>query len=312
MITVLCPTYNEENYIAQVLDFFINSEPQEKELYIIDGMSKDRTRDIVQSYVQKHPGKIFLLDNPDKYVPYALNKGLEHAKGEFIIRLDAHTEYAPDYFVKILDTFNKTGADIVGGPMRAIGKTPFQKAVAYSTSTVFGVGDSHFHNEGYEGWVDSVYLGAWKKEIFAEVGNFDIRMVRNQDDEFHYRARAKGKRLYLNPEIKSLYYPRSNYKTLFKQYFQYGYYKPLVLKKVRSEIKPRHLIPAAFSIYILSLPFAFWFQPWLIPGILYMALAFYFGFRMEGTLGEKLTSATIYPILHISYGTGFILGLDKK
>lgn len=312
MITVLCPTYQEERYITGVLEFFVKALPLEKELYIIDGLSKDKTREIVQKYMKEYPDQIFLLDNPDKYVPYALNKGLEMAKGEIIVRLDAHTEYASDYFLKILETFKETGADIVGGPMRAVGKTPFQRAVAHATSAIFGVGDSHFHNEDYEGWVDSVYLGAWKTEIFSEVGNFDTRMVRNQDDEFHYRARSKGKKIYLSPKIKSEYFPRSNYRTLFKQYFQYGYYKPLVLKKVRSEIKLRHLVPAGFFLYLLTLPVSFWFPVILIPMVLYISLSLYFGFRMNGTLGEKLLASSIFLVLHISYGAGFILGLDKK
>ena len=195
-----------------------------------------------------------MLHNKNKIVPYALNIAIKQSTGNPIIRLDAHTEYANDYIEKVIETFETTGADIVGGPMRAIGKTNFQKAVAYATSTKLGVGDSQFHDENAKGFVDSVYLGAWKREIFYDVGYFDEKMKRNQDDEFHYRAKSKGKKIYLNPEIKSRYYPRSSFRKLFMQYYQYGLYKPLVLKKIKTEIKLRHLVPIGFVFYLMLIP----------------------------------------------------------
>ena len=159
MITVVCPLYNEELYIRKVLDFIVTAAPAEKEVYLIDGGSKDATVSIIKEYQQKYH-YIYLLHNPDKYVPFALNLAIKASKGDPIIRLDAHTVYADDYFLKVLETFNKSKADIVGGPMRATGEADFQKAVAIATSTPFGVGDSAFHDETHEGFVDSVYLGA--------------------------------------------------------------------------------------------------------------------------------------------------------
>ncbi len=213
MITVICPVYNEEKYITKVVEFFINAKPTEKELVIIDGGSTDKTLEIIKKY-QATNLNIKLFNNPSKFVPFALNKALSETSGDPVIRLDAHTVYADDYFVKILETFSKSNADIVGGPMRAKGTTPFQKAVADATSTSFGIGDSSFHNEEHEGFVDSVYLGAWKRSIFKDVGMFDTDMIRNQDDEFHYRAKSLGKTIYLNPEIKSFYSPRSTFRSL--------------------------------------------------------------------------------------------------
>ncbi len=139
MITVICPTYNEANYIEKVLKFFINAMPEDKEFFIIDGGSDDGTIEIVNKWAEKY-SNIHLLDNSNKFVPFALNIGISKSKGDPIIRLDAHTEYEEDYFIQIINTFEKSGADIVGGPMRAKGNTAFQRAVAYCTSTSFGIG----------------------------------------------------------------------------------------------------------------------------------------------------------------------------
>lgn len=313
MLTVICPVYNEEAFIDNVIQFFLMAKPLEKELYIIDGMSTDRTRAIAQHYAAVHAG-IHLLDNPERTVPFALNKAIKQSTGSPIVRLDAHTLYAADYFEKIIETFEKTDADIVGGPMRAVGKSDFQKAVAYATSTKFGVGDSEFHNENFEGYVDSVYLGAWKRKIFDAVGYFDERMKRNQDDEFHYRAKSFGKKIYLNPKIKSEYFPRNTLSKLFSQYFQYGLYKPLVLKKVKSAIKLRHLIPTFFVLYVLSLIPALYYAGIisLLPILSYFALAILFALKSTGNFREKFYCLLVFPSLHISYGSGFILGLFKK
>lgn len=313
MISVVCPVYNEEDYIENVLSFFVAALPREKELVIVDGGSNDRTREIVLQWSAKHP-EIRLLDNPRKYVPFALNLAIPQCRGEIIVRLDAHTEYAPDYFTSILAAFEKSGADIVGGPMRAVGKSAFQKAVAYCTSTRFGVGDSSFHDELAEGFVDSVYLGAWKAEIFTRTGYFDEQMLRNQDDEFHYRAASKGFRIYLDPSIRSVYYPRNEPRKLFSQYFQYGLFKPLVLRKVRSGMRLRHLIPTLFVLYLSGLPvlhFLIGCYAWL-PLAVYSLLDVSFALKGGESWSVKAWRLLVYPMLHIAYGSGFLLGLRKR
>jgi glycosyltransferase involved in cell wall biosynthesis len=310
MISVICPVFNEERYILNVLQFFSTHAPAESELFIIDGGSTDRTCDIVNEWITGN-STIHLLHNPDRYVPQALNLAIQNSAGDPVIRLDAHTEYAPDYLNAILSCFQKTGADIVGGPMRAVGKTPFQRAVAYCTSTRLGVGDSSFHDEHAEGEAESVYLGAWKRNVFDDVGMFDTQMIRNQDDEFHYRARSHGKRIYLDPKIRSSYFPRSDLKTLYRQYFQYGLFKPLVLKKVRSGIRFRHLVPSVFVVYFASLPLMFrLIGAWvLIPLGMYLSLIVYFYLKSDAQLNEKKHYWLIYPALHLSYGIGFLKGI---
>ena len=313
MITVVCPVYNEEKYIEKLLYFFVHAKPDDKELIIMDGNSTDQTKSIVLEWSKKDP-RIRLLSNPHKTVPYALNMAIESSSGDPVIRLDAHTVYADDYFEKIMETFAQTGADIVGGPMRATGSNPLQRAVAMATSTRFGIGDSSFHDANHRGFVDTVYLGAWKRNIFNDVGMFDTKMKRNQDDEFHYRAKSKGKKIFLNPEIRSLYYPRDSFTALFSQYYQYGLYKPLVLKKVKSAVKIRHIIPCLFLSYITLIPFLYLLvgKISLLPAALYLILDVFFSFVYARGVKEKFLSLWVYPTLHISYGAGFIAGLRKK
>ncbi len=314
-VSLIIPCRNEQKYIATVLENILNQDYPCNcmEVFVVDGHSNDQTKKIAISYSNKLYS-LKILDNPDRIVPYALNLAIKQSKGDYIIRIDAHTEYAKDYVSMIIKTFQKTNADIVGGPMRATGKSDFQKAVAYCTSTKMGVGDSQFHNEDYEGFVDSVYLGAWKWELFNEVGLFDERMKRNQDDEFHYRAKSKGKKIYLNPEIRSIYYPRSTVNKLFSQYYQYGLYKPLVLQKVKTEIKLRHLIPSGFVIYLIVAIVLLFNKIVLsiVPLLLYLILSLYFSAVNKLSLKSKFYCTIIYPTLHISYGTGFIMGIFKK
>lgn len=308
MITVICPVYNEEEYIENVIKFFIESKPVDKELILVDGGSTDRTIEIISRWIEKHKN-IRLMHNKNKYVPFALNLAIKNSVGDPIIRLDAHTIYENNYFEKILETFDKTNADIVGGPMRKIGTNDFQLAVAYATTSFFGIGDSKIHRIDYNGESDHVYLGAWRRNLFNEIGYFDERLIRNQDDEFHYRARSFGKKIYLSSEIISYYYPRKTFSGLFKQYFQYGLFKPLVLRKIKSEIKVRHLIPAIFSLYIILLPFLFLYNKFfLIPLLIYLLVDFIYTILNNGSFKQNLIVFLIFPTIHFAYGLGSVLG----
>jgi succinoglycan biosynthesis protein ExoA len=310
MISVVCPVYNEEQYIGDVLDFFTTAKPADKEMIIVDGGSTDRTIGIISAWMKKYPS-IHLIHNPDKFVPFALNKAILMAKGDVIVRLDAHTKYAPDYLEKIIEAFQKSGAPIVGGPMRAQGNTNFQKAVSYVTSSVFGIGNSQFHFESFEGFSDSVYLGAWKSDVFTSVGGFDEEMLRNQDDEFHYRAGKYGLKIYQDPAIQSTYFPRNDYTSLYNQYFEYGLFKPLVLKKVSAGFQLRHLIPAIFVSYLVLFPLCMFF-PWMMLFLFaYLIINILFTVKSRLPFSVMKHIVLIYPVLHIAYGLGFIAGLKK-
>jgi succinoglycan biosynthesis protein ExoA len=313
MVTIVCPVYNESKHIRSVLDFCIKASPQEKEVIFIDGYSTDDTCRIINEYIAQNPN-IKLLHNEGRIVPFALNKAIKEAEGDIIIRLDAHTDYADDYIEKVIETFETTNADIVGGPMRIANGNAVQNAIGYATSTFFGVGNSSFHFEDFEGFTDSVYLGAWKKSIFQKTGLFDELLKRNQDDEFHYRAKSFGFTIYQSPGIKSFYYPRSSFAKLFKQYFQYGLYKPLVLKKISSGFNLRHIIPAAFVLYLIAMPFlaAINLIYALIPLFIYFVINLIFSFSGNKNIGQALRIAYAYFTIHIAYGAGFLCGLGKS
>jgi succinoglycan biosynthesis protein ExoA len=312
MISIVCPVYNEEQYITELLRFCTTAPPAKKEIIFIDGHSTDHTCQIIEQYCRQY-SNIKLLHNPYRYVPYALNIGIKAATGNIIIRLDAHTRYAPDYFEKIIAVFNQTNAHIVGGPMRIAQGNKVQNAIGYATSTLFGIGNSSFHFEVFEGFTDSVYLGAWKKEIFHTTGLFDEAFVRNQDDEFNYRARQLGFTIYQSPAIKGYYHPRNTFKSLFNQYFHYGYYKPMVLLKIKSGIRLSHFVPAIFIIYLITLPHTASLvgNTILFPLALYLLCNLYFSCAAKTTLIQKFYVSAVYPVLHIAYGIGFIAGLLK-
>ncbi len=308
MLTLICPVFNEEKYIQNILNFFLESEPADKEIFFIDGGSTDNTVPTIKNAITQN-SNIRLLFNQNKYVPFALNLGIISSSGDPIIRLDAHTIYPTDYCLKILEVFEETQADIVGGPMIKRGETLFQKAVAYYTSTPFAVGDSKIHKTDYSGPSDHVYLGAWKRDIFKDIGYFDERLIRNQDDEFHYRAKSKGKKIFLSAKIKSIYFPRNSIKKLFSQYFQYGLFKPIVLKNVKSEIKIRHIIPSAFVLYMCTFPFWYQYKFLSLMFFAYFLIVAIFAHKSQLSLKLKMMGVLVYSTVHIAYGLGFLIGL---
>ncbi|NUN09648.1 MAG: glycosyltransferase family 2 protein [Ignavibacteriaceae bacterium] len=306
-MSVIIPVYNEALYIDKICEFLIKAKPAEKEIFFIDGGSKDETVSIISKW-QELGLNAFVLTNKMKFVPFALNIAIPKCTAEIIVRLDAHNEYSYDYFEQILETFSETGADIVGGPVRTTAKTPFQEVVAESVKSKFGTGNSNLYNYEYKGYTDHVILGAWKKSIFSEVGYFDEEMLRDQDEEFHYRAIKHGKKIYISPDIKLYYHPRGSLKGLFKQYFQYGLFKPLALSKAGRGLKLRHVVPSLFTLYLISLVFF----PYLlisIPFMLYLLADIVLTLRISSGKRLMMRSFLIFPAMHTAYGSGFILGI---
>ncbi|MCP4122006.1 MAG: glycosyltransferase family 2 protein, partial [Bacteroidetes bacterium] len=260
---------------------------------------------------------INVLDNPQKIVPTGINIALRQAKGDIIIRVDGHTIIAPDYVRQCVNAIQGTGADNVGGKMNAVTNIPFGKAVALATSTPFGIGGGRFHYSNEEEWVDTVYMGAWPRTVFDAIGLFDEELVRNQDDEFNYRLRSAGGKILLSPKIKSEYTVRSSPKALWRQYYQYGFWKIRVLQKHHRQMSIRQFIPPAFvlalllSLFFALLPATRILSP-LIP-LLYLI----------ANLGASVITASkrdlqylpllpvTFAILHLSYGYGFLVGLFK-
>ncbi len=322
-VSILMPIRNEAGFIGHSLGAALAQDyPQERlEVIVADGMSTDTTRDVIGALQERHPN-LRIVDNPGMIVPTGMNSAIKVARGEIIVRIDGHTIVEPDYVSECVSTLQRSGADNVGGRMDPVSEGAFGQAVALATSSPFGVGGSRFHYAQSEEWVDSVYMGAWPRHVFDYNGLFDEELVRNQDDEFNYRLRSNGGRILLNPSIKSHYYNRSTARTLWRQYFQYGYWKVRVMQKHPRQMSLRHFAP---SVFVAGLIFAAILAPFSSVGRTMLALIA--GAYILANLGATIWVArqegkgaptslipmlpTVFAILHLSYGLGFLAGIVK-
>jgi len=320
MVSVLMPIRNEEKFIANSLGAVLAQDypPERFEVLIADGLSTDNTRNVVAQTAQEHPGvSVTIVDNPGQIVPTGLNRALQQAKGEIIVRVDGHTIVEPNYVSECVSALARTGADNVGGRMNALGEGSFGQAVMLATSSPFGVGGARFHYAEGEEWVDTVYMGAWPRAVFDRIGNFDEELVRNQDDEFSYRLRKQGGKIFLSNKIQSQYFSRSSARTLWRQYYQYGYWKVRVMQKHPSQMRLRHFAPPLLvSVVIggaLLMPWRFGRRLWLYALAVYsmanLAASLWIA-AQHGLRHFRWLPAT-FAILHFSYGSGFLAGLVK-
>jgi glycosyltransferase involved in cell wall biosynthesis len=318
-VSVLMPVRNESNYISVSLGAVLAQDyPAGRwEVILADGLSTDGTRQMVTDLMGRHP-HLKLIDNPAGIVPTGLNAALQIAQGEIIVRVDGHTEIAPDYVWQCVNCLQRTGADNVGGKMTAIGNPPVGTAVVLATSSPFGVGGARFHYSDREEWVDTVYMGAWPRAVFDRLGGFDEELVRDQDDEFNYRLREHGGRILLCPQIKSRYAVRSTLTSLARQYFQYGFWKIRVLQKHLRQMQVRQFIPPALVaglwvalLLTLTVPWG-WVSLLAIGGpyVLATLAASVWSGRGAGWR-LLLVLAVVFVILHLSYGLGFLIGLVR-
>ncbi len=319
-VSVLVPCRNEAGYIEQCLDSILASDypPDHLEILVIDGHSSDGTREILSRYCQAHPS-VALLNNPQGTAPAALNVGVRAAAGDVIIRMDAHVLYPADYISRLVRGLQESGADNVGGVLHTIpaADTAVARAIAVGMSHRFGVGNSHFRigvDQSRE--VDTVPFGCFRREVFTRVGLFDEELVRNQDDEFNFRLINRGGRVLLLPDVTCRYFARRSLGQLARMYYQYGYFKPLVARKVGRIMTLRQLIPALLVGGLVSVAVL---TPWLAAAeMMLLLLASVYGsavivsvltaIRPHG-LRCALALVAVFPILHFSYGSGFLLGI---
>ena len=322
MLSVICPIYNEEKYISQFLDSILQQDypKDDLEILLVDGMSKDRTRDIISEYAGEYPC-LRLVDNPQQTVPYAMNNGIKNANGETIIRLDAHAEYPSDYFsilVKKLDELE--GADNVGGVCITLpcNDTVIATAIAECLSNKFGMGNSYFRVGAKEVMsVDTVPFGCFRKSLFDKIGLYDTDMIRNQDDELNGRIIKNGGKIYLLPEVEIKYFARDKISKVRKMFYQYGLYKPLGNKKLGSPATIRQFFPLLFVIglvlgFILCLLFPVLWPFYTAVVLMHLLIGAFEGIksaRKTGKWGCIFIMPYIFLNMHISYGIGYLRGL---
>lgn len=315
-VSVVIPCLNEKNYISKCLESLISCHYPKNDLtvYVCDGMSTDGTREIINHYSQNY-NYIHLLDNPEKTTPYALNIGLKKSNAEIKIILGAHSEVYPDFIDQCLLAFkNDSAIGCVGGIIENEFDDATSEAISCAMSSVFGVGSAHFRTGTKEGFVDTVAFGAYKQEVFDAVGYFDEDLVRNQDDEFNYRVIKHGFKIYLSRSIRSKYYVRARFKKLFKQYYQYGYWKVYVNAKHKTVTTTRQIIPALFFAYLIFCLLTVFINPLLgfyssILLMVYLGLAIVSAWHVSKKTNKIPLVVNSFFILHLSYGIGYIEGI---
>jgi succinoglycan biosynthesis protein ExoA len=314
--SVVIPCRNEAGYIEACLRGVLAFEapPGGFEVLVADGMSEDGSRDIV-SRVAEEDSRVRLVDNPERTTPCGLNHGIRAARGAVIVRIDAHTNYAPDYLAACLQILRETGAENVGGPWIARGQGYLHRCIAAAFNAPFAAG-GRAHLAEYEGEVDTVYLGCWPREVFDRIGLFDEQLVRNQDDELNFRLRRAGGRIWQSPRIRSWYSPRDSLGKLFRQYWQYGYWKVRVMQKHGAPASWRHLVPGGFAASLLALAAA---ATIFAPARLCLQ-AEVGAYLLAVLIASLLTSSRagwallpglpiVFACYQLSYGLGFLIGV---
>jgi glycosyltransferase involved in cell wall biosynthesis len=310
-LSAIVPTLNERKYIQKLIVDYLNCAPQNSEIWIVDGGSKDGTVELVNK-MSENDKRIKFLHNEKKFVSCAFNLAFKDTKGKYLALLGAHSDYSYDYFSLAIKSLELNEADAVGGILIHSGNSLMGEAIAFGMSSIFGVGDTPFRTKKKRMYVDSVAFAIYKREVFEKVGLLDEELIRNQDDELHYRLNKAGFRILMLPEIKVNYYVRETLSKLFRQYYQYGLYKPMVIRKVRSGLKLRHLIPTLFFLYILSLPFLVLSLLWIVPFIVYFLISLFISISAPTKWNIRYRIPLVFLVLHIAYGTGFFIGLFKK
>lgn len=323
-LSIIIPCRNEKDYITGVLDSILaNDFPKENlEVIVADGMSEDGTRAVIEEYTKKWPF-IRLVDNPRKIVPCALNEAIRNAKGRIIMRMDAHAVYPPCYISRLASALDELQADNVGAVCETLpgGDGARAKAIALACSHPFGVGNSAFrldqslNQTPFE--VDTVPFGCYKKQVFDRIGLFDEELVRNQDNELNERLKKAGGRIFLVPDVKIQYFARKTFSKLWKMFYQYGYFGPLVDKKLGKPTRLRRYIPLAFvlSTVLPGLIMPFFPKIGLIAVgsfSLYVLVNLVFSYLLASR--EKKSSLAVFLffsflVSHLSYGLGHIRGI---
>jgi succinoglycan biosynthesis protein ExoA len=318
-VSVIIPCYNEEKRIHTLLDALLKQTYPVEKIFvtIADGLSQDRTREIIAAFQIQNPQlKIDVVDNNAKTIPAALNRAIEASFGEIIVRLDGHSAPYSDYVEKSVQALLAERADNVGGvwEIRPGGEDWMPASIAVAAAHRLGVGDALYRHARQAAYVDTVPFGAFRRSLVEKIGGFDESLLSNEDYEFNARIRQAGGRVWLNPEIRSVYFARSTFGDLARQYWRYGLWKWQMLRRYPSTLRWRQALPPLFVLAVLGLFLLAFFHPFFA-WLLIFLLSFYFSFLLAAGLQraaqlKKLFLAFGLPvsiaIMHFSWGLGFL------
>ena len=320
-VSVIIPVLNEERFLKQSVQAILNQNYSGQfEIILALGPSKDQTNVIAQELAQDK--RIKLVENPSGRTASALNNAIKNSNFDIIVRLDGHAIVDSSYIKNAVNTLLESGADNVGGLMKAEGTNAFEKSVAAAMTSKFGVGNAPFHVGGKSGEVDTVYLGTFRKSALERVGYFDESFIRAQDWEMNYRIRKTGGKIWFNPELVVSYRPRKNILQLAKQYFEYGQWRKQVTKTYPETVSMRYLAPpvtvsgliAGFVMVLFSRILEInWLQiGWLAPMVyLTVILLAFLSIGSKIGLLSRLYLLLVLPTMHLSWGVGFLKGSKR-
>ena len=320
-VSVIIPVLNEERFLKQSVQAIFNQNYSGQfEIILALGPSKDQTNVIAQELAQDK--RIKLVKNPSGRTASALNNAIKNSNFDIIVRLDGHAIVDSDYIKNAVNTLLESGADNVGGLMKAEGTNAFEKSVAAAMTSKFGVGNAPFHVGGKSGEVDTVYLGTFRKSALKRVGYFDESFIRAQDWEMNYRIRKTGGKIWFNPDLVVSYRPRKNILQLAKQYFEYGQWRKQVTKTYPETVSMRYLAPpvtvsgliAGFVMVLFSKILEInWLQiGWLAP-LVYLTVILLAFLSIGSKIGllSRLYLLLVLPTMHLSWGVGFLKGSKR-
>ncbi len=318
-VSLIVPCYNERATIRFLLEaIYAQTYPRvEMEVIIADGLSEDGTREEIAAFQREHPDlNLRVVDNPARIIPAGLNRAIEAARGEFIIRLDAHSGPHPDYVERCVEALRAGRGENVGGvwEIRPGGTGWVAEAIAVAAAHPLGVGDALYRHATRAALVDTVPFGAFRRTLIEEIGMFDETLLTNEDYEFNARLRLAGGRIYLDPAIRSIYFARPDLRALAKQYWRYGYWKWRMLRRYPKTLRWRQALP---PLFVLSLLLGAVTAPWVTPlrllfaleVALYAWILFAVGAR-EAMRRRRPSLALGLPLaiatMHLSWGSGFL------
>lgn len=310
-VTIVMPVRNAAASLPESLGAVLRQTRPPDQVVVVDGDSEDGTAELARRLLDDSDDiDHAVVVNERRIVPVSLNRALERATGDVVIRVDGHCVVDDDYVEACIDVLRETGAECVGGPLRTVGIGDQAEAIAIAQSSRFGVGGVAFRTSREARLVDTLAFGAYRREVFGQLGEFDEALVRNQDDEFNLRLTRAGGRIWMDPRVGSTYYSRGTLRKLAQQYFEYGYFKVRVMRKHRTVPSPRHLVPAAFvgALVVTALLAAIGRRRWplgLLTGTYVTATgASAVAASPRGRPGLVPLVAVAVATMHLAYGLG--------
>ena len=307
-ISVILPVRNEALHLADSIEAILTQDfPGSLEVILAVGPSEDATEEIARE-IANADARVVIIENPTGRTAAGLNLAIKKSQYSNIVRVDGHAEIPKNYLSLVLEILSTTGADNVGGVMAAVGINLFERSVARAMRSPLGVGASRFHTGGKAGEVDTVYLGAFRKEALLAVGGFDERFTRAQDWELNFRLRSAGGSIYFDPRLVVTYRPRATVKALARQYFEYGRWRRVVSRRHTGTINYRYLAPpitvilSGFSIVLGIFISSIFFLPVLVYALFILLAAFMIG----KSVGEFISLPLILLTMHFCWGVGFL------